>query len=250
MTEDTAIERGSFDETQARQADRATPSVAKAGAVAGQQSIWMWIAGAAGTVAAIWFMVIVPMRAEEPAPTAVDPKPVVADRSARTVDTQYPGDDFEMGAQTNAAPATEPQRERTDPQVARLERQIEKLELELEAEREKSAQQVRMMLFQQQLEAAKNEEADRVSRLRSDIMIRDFSGDDDAGSGPRDLPNDPLAQNDEQIAREGARDTSNGSAGPVGATESSGLRQANPFPPALLEELRAQGVDLTPGGQP
>jgi len=139
------------------------------------------------------------------------------------------------------APASEPRRDTTDPQIAGLELQIKRLELQLAAEREKSAQQVRMMAFQQQLEAAKNEEADRVRRLRSDILIRDFSGDDAAGSGPRDLPNDPLAEGGEQIARDARNDPPNGSAGPAGA---------NPFPPALLDQLREQGVDLTPGGQP
>lgn len=250
MTEDTAIERGSFDETEVRDADRATPSVAKAGAIAGQQSIWMWVLWGVGTAAAIWFIVLAPMIAEKPAPTAVDPKPAAVDRSARAVDTRYPGDGFDMEERAATAPAPEPLPETSDPQIASLKLQIQKLQLQLEAEREKSAQQVRLIAFQQQLEAAKQEEADRVSRLRSDILIKDFSGDDAAGSGPRDLPNDSLAEDEEQIAREGARDTPNGSAGPVGATESSGPRQANPFPPALLDQLRAQGVDLTPGGQP
>jgi len=247
---DIPIEPGNAEEREAQKADRATPSVAKAGALAGQQSIWMWIAGGVGTAAAVWFMVIVPMRGEEPARTAVDPKPAVVDRSTRAVDTQYPGDGFEMGRQASAAPATEPPRETTDPQVASLELQIKRLELQLAAEKEKSAQQVRMMAFQQQLEAAKNEEADRVKRLRSDILIRDFSGDNAAGSGPRDLPNDPLAEGEGQIARNARPDAPNGSAGPAGATDSGGPSRENPFPPALLDQLREQGVDLTPGGQP
>lgn len=237
MTDATAAERGAFSEEEVRHADRATPSVAEAGGGVGGKPIWMWACIIIGTVAAIYFIVIAPEMNKEEVNTLVEQSAREVDRSQRAVNRTFPGTGFDL---------TEPQPEQTvivqpenggaSAQVRRLEAENERLRLQLEAAREESAQMARATALRLQIEAAQRAEAERVKRLRSNVVIGDFSGDKTAETGPRDLPNDPEQPDGAEIE----------------ALPATGIRatgDASGFPPALLDQLREQGVDLTPGGQ-
>jgi len=251
MVDTTRAERGAFNEDEVLEGDRATPSVAEAGGGTGKPSIWMWVAMGIGFILAVYFLVILPMQKEETAPTVVDAEPVEVDRSQRAVDRTFPGTGFDLNEPEAPQPVLQqPGDEPTNRERALL-LQIESLELQLQKAREEAAQRARVEALRLQIEAAQRAEAERVKRLRSDVVIGDFSGGDSNETGPRDLPNEPLVSDEEANAEPEADTPTLGDSadllGGLGTTGNTGAGSG--FPPALLDQLREQGVDLTPGGQ-
>lgn len=251
MTDTTASERGAFSEEEVRHADRATPSVAEAGGGVGGKPIWMWACIGLGTVAAIYFIVVAPELNKEEVNTLVERSAPEVDRSQRAVDRTFPGTGFDLTEpQPDQTVIVQPENGGASAQVRRLEAENERLKLQLEAAREESAQLARATALRLQIEAAQRAEAERVKRLRSNVVIGDFSGKDSDEFGPRDLPNEPLDEADDASAEEAETPGAPMDLlGGLGSTEHTTTGTGSGFPPALLDQLREQGVDLTPGGQ-
>lgn len=250
MADASENERGAFVEDfvedDAREADRAAPSVAEAGGGVGGRPVWMWVSMAAAVALSVWFLVLRPMQEAAPKATVLDPVAVDVDRSARAVDTAFPGTGFDLTETGPDRVAVAPRTDEPTVRERRLEREIEKLTLELQAEREKSAQQLRAIALRRQIDAAEAAEADRVKRLRSDVLIGDYTGKDQDGFGPRDLPDE--AQDAEEAQDAGLAATpSEGTGDPADPLRpgEDGDEAEAVFPPRLLE-LMGQGAGLAP----
>lgn len=187
MSADDEFDRGAFHERETldETGERKAPSVAEAG---GKSPVSMraCLAMGAGTLMAIWLLVILPMQSEADEASAIKREKPAVERTERAVNREYPGTGFdaaETAPPRHKAAAQEPANSGNE--ALRLE--VRRLQLELERLQQASNQQARSLALQMQLEAARAAEEDRVKRLRSDIVIRDFGKPEDRPTG-RDVP--------------------------------------------------------------
>lgn len=253
------LERGAFDERGAldENRDREAPSVAEAGARS-PASMLAYIAMGLGTLMAIWLLVILPMQSEADEASPIHREEAGIDRSDRSLDRSYPGTGFDAEDTRALTQEEAAVVEAEDASIRAMRLQIRKLELELERARAASNHEARSLALQMQIEAAREAEADRVKRLRSDIIISDF-GKADKHATVRDIATETAREDGNaslqsaDVAINPARE--NQAADPLtllralgASAPGDGGEPKESVPPPLLDELRASGQLTETGG--